>query len=80
MTSKCMITGCHRVYSADGIDTRGLCLPCFSRAKTRIAEGSITWERLVELGLCKPTLDPFDAAIANAEEQAATIRRIQCRE
>ena len=64
---KCMIPECNRPSAAIR-EMRGLCMVCYNRAKAKVATGDMTWEVLVELGLCLPnkTTSPFDDAYSRA--------------
>lgn len=56
---------------------RGLCLICYGKAKKKVEAGEVTWEELVEMGLCEGVADPFDEAFNNAmkgKDAAATDR------
>jgi hypothetical protein len=48
--SVCLTPGCSRP-----VKTRGLCQACYSKANASVNEGVVSWEKLVELGLAKPS-------------------------
>lgn len=60
-TGKCLVSGCSRLENK-----RGLCLVCYSQAKRKVTAGQTTWEKLADLGLCKPETTPFDDAYTRA--------------
>lgn len=64
---KCFIKECSRP-AVPQIIYRGLCFVCYSSAKRKIKTEGATWEKLEELGLCKPAKDPFDDAYSKAME------------
>lgn len=63
----CLTPGCGRRRTSEKY--RGLCLPCYSKAKAAVAEGRTTWGRLEQLGLTLPADDPFTAALRRAEQE-----------
>lgn len=64
---KCLSKNCARRGTPIG---RGLCLPCYSRAKKAVEAGATTWDEIVALGLALPGEpdggDPFTQALNEA--------------
>lgn len=63
--TKCIIKNCH--YPAAPALKRGLCMRCYTSAKLAVAEGGVTWDELVGMGLALSEADadgdPFTAAL-----------------
>ena len=49
-SSMCMTPNCSGVTK-----TRGLCQRCYAAASVQVKRGTVTWEKLTELGLAKPS-------------------------
>lgn len=64
MNEKCMIEGCTRPMAR-----RGLCLPCYATAKKIVDTNGVTWDRMIELGLCEADKDPFTSAYERATKE-----------
>lgn len=49
---------------------RGLCKRCYSSARKKVADRTISWDKLVGMGLARPlqekSANPFTAALNNA--------------
>ena len=64
---QCLIPGC-----TGESKTRGLCQRCYAAGNSQVKKGTVTWEKLVELGLAQPsnretsTRNPFTVALARA--------------
>lgn len=67
---KCLSKNCARP-SAPALQ-RGLCLVCYSKAKTMVEAGTTTWAEIVALGLALQTDadggDPFTCAFNEAKK------------
>lgn len=62
-TDKCVIGKCVRhSYKM------GLCMQCYSKAKSKVEREETDWDKLAQLGLCKIEGDPFDDAYSRAME------------
>ena len=63
--TKCMTPNCH--YPQAPALGRGLCMRCYSSAKSAVEDGVATWDELVGLGLALSKADagndPFIIAI-----------------
>jgi len=59
----CLAPGCTRCALH-----RGLCKACYPRAGRAVRDGAVTWEKLIELGLCEASpataTNPFTVALA----------------
>lgn len=66
-STKCLTKNCAR-QAAPSVK-RGLCLPCYSRAKGMVESGTTSWNELVSLGLALPSdsVDPFTQAFNEAK-------------
>ena len=56
--TNCLTPQCPRSAS----QYRGLCMPCYSKAKKYVERGETTWEKLEGMGLAAPDDDPFTKA------------------
>lgn len=64
---KCFIAACKRPTAQR---TRGLCMVCYKAAKAKVDNGEVSWERLADLLLCKPSEgNPFDEAYKKAVDE-----------
>ncbi len=65
---QCLAPGCERSPAH-----RGLCIPCYNRARSAVAQGTVTWERLESIGLAKSCPkqqeNPFTVALREALKQ-----------
>lgn len=59
---KCLTDGCTTAPYAEG---RGLCMSCYSRAKSMVTRKQTTWEELEQLGLALPQESKFEQAFKN---------------
>lgn len=64
---QCMVPQCERPQAL--AMKRGLCMPCYSKAKKMVESGKTTWEQLEEMGLSKSQEDdPFTEAFNAAKK------------
>jgi len=63
----CIVPDC-----SEPVKTRGLCARCYAAAAAKVKAGDITWEKLIELQLARPSQretgakDAFNEALAKA--------------
>lgn len=64
ITPKCLIKTCGK---PPAVNSKGLCLKCYSQAKKLVLAGSTTWEDLISKGLAQEEETPFMKAFKESK-------------